>query len=157
MINISDEFLQKELTKEQYKRYQEILKEHGFEEAVSILPDLRGAEEEPTEICTAVNMRIKELRIENGLTQTEIANILNVSQREYWRYEQSGYSINILNLAILAMFYNVSLDWISGYHITRKKFFDTKEDICINGYVLKEYKEAKSKGIKYQPHHSHND
>ena len=101
---------------------------------------------------TGVNKRIKELRLENGLTQKELAEILNVSQKEYWRYEQEGYSLNIAKLAWIAIFYNVSLDWLSGFYQIKKPFFDEEHKLYIRGYVLEEMKAAKARGEKYIPH-----
>lgn len=97
------------------------------------------------------NANIKELRLENGLTQAEVAKVLNISQREYWRYEQDGYSVNILTLAKLAVFYNISLDWISGAYPIRKSFIEGVETTNVNGYYLSEMKEAKARGEKYIP------
>ena len=100
---------------------------------------------------TGVNKRIKELRLENGLTQKELAEILGVSQKEYWRYEQDGYSLNIAKLAWIAIFYNVSLDWLSGFYQIKKPFFDEEHKLYIRGYVLEELKAAKARGEKYIP------
>ena len=111
-----------------------------------------GKTKEDEIIFTMVNQRLKELRTENGLTQAEVAKILKISQREYWRYEQEGYNVNILKLGLLAMFYNISLDWISGFHEERKPFFANHQNTTINGYILKEIKEAKKRGEKYTPH-----
>ena len=61
-----------------------------------------------------VNCNVKKLREQNDLTQSDLANTLCISQREYWRYEQDGYKISPNTLRILAAFYNVSLDWIFG-------------------------------------------
>ena len=152
-ICINDEILKEELTSEQYEEYERNKKELGIDYAIGNLPDMGNSI-----ISTMANRNIKQLRIENGLSQTDLANVLKVSQKEYWRYEQDGYSINILKLANIAIFYNVSLDWISGYHKTRKPFFenDSEDNItCVNGYVLSELKEAKAKGEKYEAHILH--
>lgn len=148
-IVITEERMKKELTPQQYERYKKALEERGFEEAVSVLPSLKVGHFD--NVHSSVNSNIKKLRLENGLTQTELANILDVSQKEYWRYEQDRYSINIFLLAQLAIFYNVSLDWISGFHDERKKFYDDSDGSFINGYNLKLYKEAKEKGVEYDP------
>ena len=147
---IEDEILKEELTPEQYETYKYNLENLGVDYATGNLPDMGKSK-----FITIANKRIKELRTENGLSQIDLANVLQVSQKEYWRYEQDGYSINILKLAQIAVFYNVSLDWISGYHKERKPFFesDSKNKItCVHGYILSELKEAKAKGEKYQPH-----
>ncbi len=61
-----------------------------------------------------VPIRIKELRKQYKLRQADLAAMLHCSTREYWRYEQQGYNTNYLNLLRIAVFYNVSLDYIFG-------------------------------------------
>ena len=138
--------LKKELTPEQFERFQIAMENDGIEAALSTLPSMGG-----NVVMNVTNARIKELRLEHGLTQVDVANVLDVSQREYWRYEQSGYSVNIMFLAQLAVFYNVSLDWFSGYHQTKKPFFEGAERTSVNGYVLADMKDAKARGEKYLP------
>lgn len=138
--------LKKELTPEQFEKFQKDVGDFGIEIALENLPTLGGEV-----IMNVTNERIKEIRLEHGLTQVEVANVLNVSQREYWRYEQRGYSVNILFLAQLAIFYNVSLDWFSGYYPTKKPFYEADEQTSVNGYILADMKAAKANGVKYSP------
>lgn len=60
------------------------------------------------------NERIRALREDNDLTQQKIADILNIGQRTYADYESGKTRIPIDSLLILARFYNVSLDYITG-------------------------------------------
>lgn len=60
------------------------------------------------------NERIREIREENALTQQKIANLLNIGQRTYADYESGKTRIPVDSLLILARFYNVSLDYITG-------------------------------------------
>ena len=60
------------------------------------------------------NVRIREIREDHDLTQTKIAEILNISQRTYADYENVKTRIPIDSLLILAKYYNVSLDYITG-------------------------------------------
>lgn len=58
--------------------------------------------------------RIRDLRIDNGYKQKDIAALLGVSQNTYSQYE-----IGILNYPLdaiikLADFYNVSIDYLLG-------------------------------------------
>lgn len=150
---VDNEVLKNELTPEQYESFEKTLEGSGEEEAFKNLPYL-GAEYNEGECVCQVNKRIKELRIENGLTQNDVANALDISQKEYWRYEQIGYNPNILRLAFLALFYNVSLDWISGFNEEKKPFIPNTpiyEANEINGYSLKDMKAAKARGEKYHP------
>ena len=65
--------------------------------------------------------KIKGLREEKNLTQQEIANYLNISQRTYSYYE-NGRNIPIEIIIKLADFYNVSVDYILGR--TKNKFIN---------------------------------
>jgi len=56
--------------------------------------------------------RIRDLREDNDLTQTDIAKILNISQRAYSRYENGERNIPTEALSILADTYNTSVDYI---------------------------------------------
>lgn len=60
------------------------------------------------------NERIREIREEHFLTQQKIADLLNVGQRTYADYESGKTRIPVDSLLILAKFYNVSLDYITG-------------------------------------------
>lgn len=60
------------------------------------------------------NERIREIREDNSLTQQKIANLLNIGQRTYADYESGKTRIPIDNIMILAKFYNVSMDYITG-------------------------------------------
>lgn len=96
-----------------------------------------------------LNGNLKQLRIENGLTQGEVAEVLGITQREYWRIEQEGYKIPPIRLWYLAIFYNVSLDYIFGIIQEKRKICDGTNSV--NGYVLDEMKKAKAEGQKYIP------
>ncbi len=58
--------------------------------------------------------RLKDLREDMDLNQTEIAKIIFTSQPIYSRYERGVRTIPIESLLILADFYNVSTDYILG-------------------------------------------
>lgn len=59
-------------------------------------------------------IRIRSLREDKDLTQTDLANYLNVTQRTYSRYENNERSIPIETLSKLADFHNTSLDYLVG-------------------------------------------
>ena len=63
--------------------------------------------------------RIKGLREEKNLNQSEVAKILNISQRTYSYYE-NGRDIPISLLIKLADFYNVSIDYLLNRTNVRK-------------------------------------
>ena len=59
-----------------------------------------------------VYKRIRDLREDKDLTQTQLAKEINVSQRTYSYYENGERTIPPEVLIALAKFYNVSVDYI---------------------------------------------
>jgi len=57
---------------------------------------------------------IRNLRIDNGYTQAQIAEYLNVKQNTYSQYEIGTLNYPIDVLMKLADFYNVSVDYLLG-------------------------------------------
>lgn len=58
--------------------------------------------------------RLKELRLEKGLTQIELANMLGISQKSYSHWETQKTEPSFENLVKLADLLDVSLDWLFG-------------------------------------------
>lgn len=58
--------------------------------------------------------RIRNLREDLDMTQTELAHVLNISQRTYSRYENDERSIPIEVLSDLADFHQTSVDYLIG-------------------------------------------
>ncbi|MBQ8077560.1 MAG: helix-turn-helix transcriptional regulator [Eubacterium sp.] len=58
--------------------------------------------------------RIRDLREDNDLTQTEVAKYLTMKQPQYHRYEKGVRDIPSDVLISLAKLYNVSTDYILG-------------------------------------------
>lgn len=56
--------------------------------------------------------RLKELREEKKVSQKEIANLLNISQQFYSRYEMGEVTMPMEKYKILADFYETSTDYI---------------------------------------------
>ena len=56
--------------------------------------------------------RIKQLRKEHKLKQQDVANILNVDESTYGRYENGKRQLSIEDLKKLCKFYKVSADYI---------------------------------------------
>ena len=56
--------------------------------------------------------RIRNLREDKDLTQTDIAKYLHISQRTYSRYENGERSIPLASLCALADFYHTSVDYL---------------------------------------------
>lgn len=58
--------------------------------------------------------RIRNLREDRDLNQTQIANILGMSQTGYSKYETGENDIPTTILIKLAKFYNTSVDYLLG-------------------------------------------
>ena len=58
--------------------------------------------------------RIRELREDHDLTQRQLASILNMTQPQYFRYEQGYRDIPTDVLIALANIYQTSTDYILG-------------------------------------------
>lgn len=56
--------------------------------------------------------KLKGLREDNDLTQTQIAAVLGTSQTMYARYERGANEMPIRHLVTLCKFYNVSADYL---------------------------------------------
>lgn len=61
-----------------------------------------------------IYQRLKDLREDCDLTQKEIANQLNTSQKQYSRWETGEYEIPFHYVIKLAKYYNTSIDYIAG-------------------------------------------
>ena len=66
--------------------------------------------------------RIKEIREDKDLTQSEVAKILNVTQVAYSYYELGKRQLPIDLLIRLAEFYNTSTDYLLGLTDERKPY-----------------------------------
>lgn len=63
---------------------------------------------------TAFAQRLKELRTENNLTQTQVATKLGIRQQSYTRYENGSGEPSLDTLIAIAKLYNVSVDYLLG-------------------------------------------
>lgn len=61
-----------------------------------------------------LSQRIRQLRLENGLSAEEISHLLYVSRQAYSNYENGIRQIPHEALLILADYYSVSLDYLYG-------------------------------------------
>ena len=65
---------------------------------------------------------IRNLRIDNGYTQAQIAEYLNVKQNTYSQYEIGTLNYPIDVLIRLADFYHVSVDYLLGRTAVRTPY-----------------------------------
>ena len=59
-------------------------------------------------------LRIRDLREDNDLSQTQVAEILQVHQTTYSDYELGRLNVPVSALHTLADFYHVSVDYLLG-------------------------------------------
>lgn len=64
-------------------------------------------------------LRLKDLREDRDLLQKDIAKILGVTQQQYSYIEKEIYELSYDGILKLAIFYNVSIDYI--FNRTNKK------------------------------------
>ena len=56
--------------------------------------------------------RLKDIRLEHNLTQSDISNIINIVQNNYSKYELYKRKVPINVLLILAKYYDTSIDYL---------------------------------------------
>lgn len=59
-------------------------------------------------------MRLRDLREDNDITQSQIASVLNIKQNTYSQYENGKRQIPLELLWKLADYYNTSIDYLVG-------------------------------------------
>lgn len=59
--------------------------------------------------------RLKELRLEKGVTQLQVAKTLNMSKMAVSHWEKGNSEPSIEQLKVLAGFFDVSIDYLVGY------------------------------------------
>ena len=58
------------------------------------------------------NMR--KIRLDRGLSQMAVAEVLEINQQQYSRYENGQNEIPIRHIITLCRFYGISADWLLG-------------------------------------------
>lgn len=67
--------------------------------------------------------RLKVLRKEKGLTQADLAKVLNTNQSQYGKYENGKTNLSLENAQILSEYFGVTLSYLLGFD----------DDSCIDG------------------------
>lgn len=65
--------------------------------------------------------RLKDLREDKDLTQSDIAKLLNTAREQYNKYELGRQEIPFHHVITLARFYNVTIDYIADIEDTPRK------------------------------------
>ena len=58
--------------------------------------------------------RLKKLRKEKGLTQADLAKVLNTNQSRYGKYEYGKTNLCIENAKKVAKYFGVTIDYLLG-------------------------------------------
>ena len=58
--------------------------------------------------------RLKDLRIEHGMTQQKLASLLNITQQSYIRYEYGTGEPSLGTLIKLSQIFEVTTDYLLG-------------------------------------------
>ena len=66
--------------------------------------------------------RLKEIREDKSLTQSDIAKVLSTTQQQYSKYELGIQIIPLEKINILANYYNTSIDYLFGRTDIRKPY-----------------------------------
>lgn len=64
--------------------------------------------------------RLSDIRHDHDLTQAQVAEVLRIGQSDYSKYERGVNMMGVDKYMILARFYNVSLDYLTGLTNTPK-------------------------------------
>lgn len=76
-------------------------------------------------------MRLKQIREENGLSQSDLAKRINMTQQRISSYEKGIREPDIETLNILADFFNVSIDYLLG-KTDKRNNTENKKELEIN-------------------------
>lgn len=57
---------------------------------------------------------LRKIRKERGLSQSDVAEILDTTQQVYSRYENGANEIPVRHVITLCKFYGISSDWLLG-------------------------------------------
>lgn len=60
-------------------------------------------------------IRLRELRLEKGVSQIEIAKILNMSKMAISHWENGNSEPSIEQLKVLARYFDVTIDYLVGF------------------------------------------
>ena len=61
-----------------------------------------------------IYQRIKDIREDSDKKQEDIASVLNITRQQYQLYESGKREMPMHHFARLAVYYNISLDYLAG-------------------------------------------
>lgn len=75
---------------------------------------------------------IRKLRLDSGLTQKELADILNVSQQTISQWENRSTVPDALTIISISKHFNVSSDYLLGIDVANKRHYTKRVKINRN-------------------------
>lgn len=73
--------------------------------------------------------RLRELRVEKGLTQEELGELVSLTKANISKYESGKLEPNIDTINYLASFFNVNVDYLFGRTTVRNFYIDKQDEI----------------------------
>lgn len=67
--------------------------------------------------------RLRDMREDHDLSQSDIAKLLQTTQEQISKYETGKQMMGVDKYILLAKYYNVSLDYLTGLLDTPKKLY----------------------------------
>lgn len=58
--------------------------------------------------------RLRLIRTKKGYSQMDVAEVLDMTQQQYSRYETGYHEIPVRHIITLCKFYDISADWLLG-------------------------------------------
>ena len=90
--------------------------------------------------------RLKELRMDKNLSQAKLADLFNISQQAVSHYEKGVRDIDSALLKNLAIFFNVSTDYLLGISDIKNYTDDSNITIALNSET--DYDDLPDEAIK---------
>lgn len=94
--------------------------------------------------------RIKELRIEKGITQADLAKILKISDRAVGYYENGDREPDYTTLLKIAEYFDVSIDYLLGVSDIRNPVVEAYKDLLERKAIQEKGKEELVIGLSYE-------
>lgn len=90
-----------------------------------------------------LSTRLKQLRSERNLTQTDLANVLNIAKTTVAAYEQGKSEPSIDTLIKIADYFNVSIDYLSGKSDVKNiKYAAINEELGLSDNAIQNLKKC---------------
>ncbi|MFS9115861.1 helix-turn-helix domain-containing protein [Streptococcus infantis] len=83
--------------------------------------------------------RLKQLRLEKGLTQKEVADLVNVNRVTYTNWEKGNREPSFEKLFLLAESLGTNIDYLLGNSDNPKKSTTQDEDINFSARYIKDF------------------